>query len=377
MKQIKKILAAILIVIVNISFAQYSELSDQDMILRMWKTYNLTDGAYNSNVLKLWLNIFDKKNYPTYSKNEFTLKDKLDQTKQNLQVRLGNLENTAIYCYYDNRSFGEYDFDKEQYKFKPFTNFSTEKKLTYSWDKEAVYFRTNLKFFGLDFVNGIPMQRNQAEQFLNNRGSQKNIWGQTYNDRNVYLKIFYYTSLEDKVEYTYDYSAHAENRLKCTPILVQAFNEKTYSTFICEWWNPVISDYFKKQMIDNNIPRGFYESLNQPAEQISNSNKYNGPVTILFKKNISTIPEDKIDELNKIVEFLKQNKNYKYKVENFLYAENNDDETKYMIERITNIYEYFKSNNIDNTRRAKIQSNEAYDQFSSNVRKVIVKLIEE
>ena len=60
-----------------------------------------------------------------------------------------------------------------------------------------------------------------------------------------------------------------------------------------------------------------------------------------------------------------------------MYAENNENETQQMMERIQNIYEYFNTNGIGNTRRIKIQSNEAYDQLTSNERKMIVKLIQE
>ncbi len=266
MKHIRKILAAILIVIANISFAQYNEISDQDLVLRSWKTYGLSDAASDNNVLKMWLSIFDKKNYATYAKNEFTLKDKLDQTKQNLTSRLNNMENIAIYYHTESRSFGEYDFAKEQYKFKPFNNFSTEKRLSYTWSDYEKYFRTNLKFFGLDFVDGIPMEKTQAEQFLN-RKQQNNIWGQSYNNRTVYLKIYYYTSVEDKVEKSYEFKAYDENKLKCTPLLVQTFGDKNFNEFVCEWWNPNITSYYKQQLINNNVPRGFYESLNQPGEQ--------------------------------------------------------------------------------------------------------------
>ena len=184
----KTLLVIILISTIKISFAQYNEISDQDLVLRSWKTYGLSDAASDNNVLKMWLSIFDKKNYATYAKNEFTLKDKLDQTKQNLTSRLNNIENIAIYYHTESRSFGEYDFAKEQYKFKPFNNFSTEKRLSYTWSDYEKYFRTNLKFFGLDFVDGIPMEKMQAEQFLN-RKQQNNIWGQSYNNRTVYLKI--------------------------------------------------------------------------------------------------------------------------------------------------------------------------------------------
>ena len=92
----KTLLVIILISTIKISFAQYNEISDQDLVLRSWKTYGLSDAASDNNVLKMWLSIFDKKNYATYAKNEFTLKDKLDQTKQNLTSRLNNIENIAI-----------------------------------------------------------------------------------------------------------------------------------------------------------------------------------------------------------------------------------------------------------------------------------------
>jgi outer membrane protein OmpA-like peptidoglycan-associated protein len=178
------------------------------------------------------------------------------------------MENIAIYYHTESRSFGEYDFAKEQYKFKPFNNFSTEKRLSYTWSDYEKYFRTNLKFFGLDFVDGIPMEKTQAEQFLN-RKQQNNIWGQSYNNRTVYLKIYYNTSVEDKVEKSYEYKAYDENKLKCTPLLVQAFGDKNFNEFVCEWWNPNITSYYKQQLINNNVPRGFYESLNQPAEEAS------------------------------------------------------------------------------------------------------------
>ena len=48
-----------------------------------------------------------------------------------------------------------------------------------------------------------------------------------------------------------------------------------------------------------------------------------------------------------------------------------------MLDRLNNINDHFNSNNIDYTRKAKIQSIEAYDQISSDVRKVTIKLVEE
>lgn len=269
MKSFKVIISAILIIATNIVFAQYNELSDQDLILRMWKTYNYTQNN-DDNIIKLWLSIFDKKNYSSYAQNEFLLHDKIDQTKQNIQQRLDNMQNPAIYYIYDSRSFDEYDFSLQQYKFNPFSNLTTEKHFVYTLLWNDKLFNTNIKIVGLDFVNGIPMSKSQAEQFLNKR-QQKNIWGQTYNNRTVYLKIFYYNDINDKFLPNSDDAYH--QYIKCTPLLVQAFGDKNYSEFICEWWNPTITNYYKQQLIQNNIPRGFFESLNQPFVQNNNTDQ--------------------------------------------------------------------------------------------------------
>lgn len=154
--------------------------------------------------------------------------------------------------------------------------------------------------------------------------------------------------------------------------------------------NMYLSDQFGNKIIKDGCCK-FQDEHNCPCESklypfdnsikyndINVDVKYNGPVTILFNKNApALLPLDKIDELNKLIEFLKQNKNYKYKIVNYLYAEHNEFETQGMLDRLNNINDHFNSNNIDYTRKAKIQSIEAYDQISSDVRKVTIKLVEE
>ena len=287
MNKYKNIVVVLLLLISKLSIAQFNELSDQDLVLRMWKTYNYTQNN-DDNIIKQWLSIFDKKNYSSYAKNEFLMRDKLDQTKQDIQQRLDNMQNPAIYCYYDSRSFGEYDFNLEQYKFKPFSNLSTEKHFVYTFLWNDKLFSTNLKITGLDFVNGIPMPRVQAEQFLNNR-AQKNIWGQSSNNRAVYLKVFYYNSINEK------FPANSNDAyyqyIKGTPILVQAYNDKNYTDFLCEWWSPTITTFYKQQLINNNVPRGFFESLNQPSESKSTTKNIISPSTNYDKDGDGIINE--------------------------------------------------------------------------------------
>ena len=117
----------------------------------------------------------------------------------------------------------------------------------------------------LNFIDGIPMQKKQAEEFLVNN-TKKNIWGQNFIDRTVYLKIYYYNSIDDKFEMNTKESE--KQTIKGSALMVQAFGDKEYYNFICEWWNPFISDYYKQQLITNNIPRGFYESLSQHADNL-------------------------------------------------------------------------------------------------------------
>lgn len=150
-----------------------------------------------------------------------------------------------------------------------------------------------------------------------------------------------------------------------------------------QFGNKIIKDGCCKFNDENNCP---CESKLYPFDNSIKYNdinvdvKYNEPVTILFKKDNSTIPENKIEELSRLVAFLKQNQNYKYKIVNcvyYLYSENNSIEPQGMLDRLNNISDYFTVNNIDYTRKAKTQNIEAYDQISSDVRKVIIKLVEE
>ena len=62
MNKYKNIVVVLLLLISKLSIAQFNELSDQDLVLRMWKTYNYTQNN-DDNIIKQWLSIFDKKNY--------------------------------------------------------------------------------------------------------------------------------------------------------------------------------------------------------------------------------------------------------------------------------------------------------------------------
>jgi outer membrane protein OmpA-like peptidoglycan-associated protein len=252
----------------NSANAQIYEIGDQELLLRKWKTYGIT--PYNDDLTKFWLSIFDKKNYSSYEKNEFKLRDKIEQTNTDLYSRLENMQEKVIYFAKTSKSFGEYDFGNEKFIFKPFGSnssykISTPDRYIYSFSEYLKLMNAELIINNLNFIDGIPMQKKQAEEFLVNN-TKKNIWGQNFIDRTVYLKIYYYNSIDDKFEMNTKESE--KQTIKGSALMVQAFGDKEYYNFICEWWNPFISDYYKQQLITNNIPRGFYESLSQHADNL-------------------------------------------------------------------------------------------------------------
>ncbi|MCO5230677.1 MAG: DUF4852 domain-containing protein [Chitinophagales bacterium] len=257
MKTLKSVFALVLAFTAQIAMAQYSGISDEEILLRKWRSYG--HSFEDEQVIKRWLYEFDKNNYSSYSKNDFQLRSKMDQTKKSLAQRFSNLKSPAIFYYETNRNFGAYDFDKEKFAFKPFKNINLEATYNlfapFSTQVNNMFFGV-LKIVDLDFVDGIAMNKDKAERFYNKR-LIKNSYGQDYNKR-VYLKVYYTHSLNDN--FPVNTKDGGLGYLKGSPALVQAFDDKDYSSFICEWWSPVLSNDIKQQLISNRIPREGYQN---------------------------------------------------------------------------------------------------------------------
>ena len=251
----KKIIYIIVFFAFQNVFAQYNEMSDQDLVLRMWKTYGYTSSAVNDKyAISEWLSFFDPE-YNSYYKNEFKMKEKTEKAIADINAKLNSLSDYNIYCYYGTTSFGDYDFDLNQFRFGPLSNISIEEPLRRKSFTLGSYFITSMTITDLNFVGGIPMAQNDAELFLSKK-EQKNIWGQTYNNRKVYTKIFYYHSIEDR--FSKSSNQNLKQYIKGTPIFVQIFNDDKYKDFLYEWWNPNVSDYYKQQLINNNVPKNSF-----------------------------------------------------------------------------------------------------------------------
>ncbi len=179
-------------------------LLEKDGIIYCAKVYGYNIGT-NDFIIE-WLSNFDEK-FETYKNNEFELNAKRNEALQEINALSNELQFTDIYTQKMDAEFGQYDFNTKNFEFKPL-QFADEKKQINT--SSYFYVHTNIisadhnraEVYALNFkdFDGIPMETNDANLFINNRTKQG--YNSSYVNRKVYLKI-YFSILPEKMQDNY------------------------------------------------------------------------------------------------------------------------------------------------------------------------------
>lgn len=148
-------------------------------------TLKLTNLDVSSNEIEQdALKFFEYNVWQEFKNDEFELQDKVTQANSRLKDKLDKIKLPIIFDIRSRASFGEYNFDKQEFAFEPmpadsygFVKMDNYRFLQYTkFPTEIRLFTTNN-----DEINGLPMEKEKAKKFLQQR--KKN----GYPDRNVML----------------------------------------------------------------------------------------------------------------------------------------------------------------------------------------------
>jgi outer membrane protein OmpA-like peptidoglycan-associated protein len=177
--------------------------------------------------------------------------------------------------------------------------------------------RSELRINKISFFEGLYFTEEEAEEFVSKRTYYK--YGNENIDREVYLKIYYYNDINLKP----DPNSKYDKSLIGFPICVSVFQDKNYMYHIADFWNPEVTDYDKKYIMENGEwPNNKYKSNGVAAldssigyidddEENESSNEENiseinelSDLKIYFMPNKATLTTESIQKLDNIAMIL-------------------------------------------------------------------------
>lgn len=300
------------VILFSNSFSQYSQISNEEIILRTWKANEII--PYNNEITKIWLRTFDK-SFTAYKNNEFKLSENIEKTNKYLFDQLLKTEKEKLF-FIDRDlgiEFGKYDFTKLEFEFNPFKpsyQINLQTKCIDIYNDYCKEFNTLLLIKGLEFVNGLPMPKDKAEFFLESRteNNRTSFSGEKYINRKIYIRIYYsqnieelYTSTDWKIG---NYPPKTFGILG-TPIIVQAFNDFNRKIMLYEWRNPnaIFSKFYNLNLGKSDLSSSQSNTSSYHTSEDINSNQ------ILERSEIMPAFVGGNDEIKK---YIKNNLNYPF-----------------------------------------------------------------
>lgn len=219
------ILITILTIFQNISYSQ-SEIDPKTEIIYYLKVFNR---EYKSERFILnWLKYFDPK-FKEYSLNEFKLREKKQNAINEIENLITKLDFNNIYIGYSDMGynaptvkFGEYNFNKKEFAFFPFTDETDDRDkesnvinennyfFNYAGIDAADFHSTNIHVINHKDFNGLPLAEEKAQQLIEKRTIKS---GTNFKiDKRLYIK-YYYSILNKKNQYIGGYNTIQERDL--------------------------------------------------------------------------------------------------------------------------------------------------------------------
>jgi len=283
----KSIVIIILSCIIFSSFAQYSKMSIQEMVNRRMKAANI-DYTQNNFLLK-YMERFDE-SFGSYSNNEFELNEKSAHFKQEIASALQTLSDQKIFVADFQSTFGDYNFESSEFSFNPAKRRKLEdgtvKKYLQVIGVDGSPFSDNrlacgVRINNLDFVNGIKIKKEEAQEFLKNRTEQE--YGGSRINRTVYLRVYYVANLNKIDDYLEAYFSYPQFWLQAEPLRIEVWGDKCCKDQLLQSYYPsdtqLSSSFQPLREKLRSIPFVNDELYVYPAD--------NGYETILFNRKLN------------------------------------------------------------------------------------------
>lgn len=131
-----------------------------------------------------WLFYSDRETYRKYKSDEFEFQEKVDEAGKKLQKLVQKEEKSPVtFNILVDTQFGEYDFENHKFDYQPLMNGHLYVSGNTSYAKKLPR-QINLYVSNPEIINGIPMEKAEAKQFIQKR---KNQFGSI--DRSATLSI--------------------------------------------------------------------------------------------------------------------------------------------------------------------------------------------
>lgn len=136
----------------------------------LMESLHLSENTELTLLSKDWLLYSDKNTYHKYQNDEFEFQDKIEQAGKKLQKLVDDRkseESPVVFTIPVNSEFGNYDFEQGKFEYHPLMN--GHMYISSNQYTENLPRKINLYVSNPEFIDGIPMGKEQAKEFLQKR----------------------------------------------------------------------------------------------------------------------------------------------------------------------------------------------------------------
>ncbi|HEB5611579.1 TPA: DUF4852 domain-containing protein, partial [Mannheimia haemolytica] len=136
----------------------------------LMESLHFSENIELSSLSKDWLLYSDRNTYHKYQNDEFEFQDKIEQAGKKLQKLVDDRkseEAPIVFTIPVNSEFGNYDFEQGKFEYQPLMN--GHMYISSNQYTENLPRKINLYVSNPEFIDGIPMGKDKAKEFLQKR----------------------------------------------------------------------------------------------------------------------------------------------------------------------------------------------------------------